>query len=186
MGPASGVAESPERLVNDLISGLGRWSCDQPTLAPPALWSSPTRGYKTAPCPWCFPPAGFPLGCAAGAGYQTRSGEGGGNREQELEGRGWAGFLGKYPAGAWAVRETRRGAGGGGAWGGGVPSANSNQIPCFPKRYCSLGFGSFLSLPGRIERKYNAFSFLVVTPCNLTSSHGPPEASAVPILCPCA
>lgn len=72
-------------------------------------------------------------------------------------------------------------------------SANSNQVPCVcPMKYCGLGFGSFLFLPGRMKRKYNAFSFLLgwellppsntLTSCNLTGSHVPlwPTAS---ILC---
>lgn len=57
-------------------------------------------------------------------------------------------------------------------------------------KYCGLGFGSFLFLPGRMKRKYNAFSFLLgwelltpppntLTSCNLTGSHVPlwPTAS---------
>lgn len=43
-------AAGRERLVNDLISSLGRRSRDLQSLAPPPPWSAPRRGYNAAPC----------------------------------------------------------------------------------------------------------------------------------------
>lgn len=95
---APGLAAGRDWLVNDLITSLGRWSCDQPSLAPPPPRSAPLWGYKTAPCPWCFLHQ-----LAWGLDPQwlvAERGVLGGNPEGGLESLGWAGFLGEDGAGA--------------------------------------------------------------------------------------
>lgn len=62
---APGLAAGRDLVVNDLITRLGRWSCDQPSQAPPTPRSAPRWGYKTAPLSPVLPaPAACPAGWA--------------------------------------------------------------------------------------------------------------------------
>lgn len=87
---ARGLAAGGHRVVNDLITRLGRWGCCRPSLAPPPPWRALGRRVQNCPLPLVRP--GPPAG-GRGAGRTGREpGVGAG-------GLSWAGFLGEDGAG---------------------------------------------------------------------------------------